>query len=184
MLDDMFLSSVVNTSRLTEIYTEFIHRKGVFCELNVSLNDEPEIGNYKLRNIPINSMIAGINCAFWMKDFLDKACIPGRTIWKVDSEVRRLNILNPKTMFYLNAPPPALEYMESVKGGFWKPDGVEYLALNNMKPDLLRRPCPPQGRDWFSKLYRSLLKRVMKLRQRIEQRFGHDMVILPFRDSV
>ncbi|MBK8091329.1 MAG: hypothetical protein IPK32_04880 [Verrucomicrobiaceae bacterium] len=181
MLDDMFLNTVVNTDSLAEIYREFIQRQGLFCELHVRQDFEPEAGGGRLRHIPDTSLIAGINCAYWRKDFLAKACVPGRTIWKVDAEVRRLNREQGERMFYTNCSHPELDYVESVKGGFWKPEGIDYLAKNGMRPNLLLRPCPLQGRDWFSKMYRSLLKRGMKIWRGIEQKKGMRKMVRPFQ---
>lgn len=184
MLDDMFLCTDVDVPALEAVFREFIERQGLFCELHIGTQDVlPYPVGSLIRNIPDTPLVAGINCAFWKKDFLAKACVPGRTIWKVDAEVRRLNKLHRENMFYVNTPLPTLDYVESVRGGFWKPEGMEFLEKHGMRPDLFLRPYPPQGRDWFCKVYRSMLKRGMRLRRRWQEAAGEDIMVQPFRNS-
>lgn len=46
---------------------------------------------------------------------------------------------------------------------------IEYLAQHGLRPDLGRRPCPPQGRDPLSRFYRSVLKRRMSYANRFNE---------------
>jgi hypothetical protein len=81
-------------------------------------------------------------------------------IWHTEGYIReRISGGQIEGLFYLTRNKPWLvSYVEVIKR-FWKKEGIDFLKVHGLKPDLWRRPYPPQGEDPFSRLTRSLLKR-------------------------
>ena len=107
----------------------------------------------------------GLNATFWQKRYLAQVTEePGLNIWRAEYRLKALARANPQGHFFLEPGTPSLvNYVESIKGFFWKPTALEYLAQHRLKPDLRRRPCPVQGRDPVSRTLRSVLKYRMRL---------------------
>jgi hypothetical protein len=78
--------------------------------------------------------------------------------------------------------PKQISFVEGVRGRFWKPEGLAYMRQNGIQPDLVWRPCPPQGNSFFAKLIRSWQKRRMD-RRRAAMVTPPDMEILPLDQS-
>jgi hypothetical protein len=168
ILDDMFLSQQVDSMALEKIFDEFVCRGGLFCDLCVRKGDQlPELGQL-LRLVPSEPLVAGINCAFWSKEFLLKVCKPGFSIWQADSYLRVLNREDNSRMLYLTSDaPPYIKYVESVRGGFWKKGAIPFLQEEGFRLNYLWRACPPEGQNIFAKTYRSFLKRWMYALRRL-----------------
>ena len=54
-----------------------------------------------------------------------------------------------------------LSYIEVVKR-FWRKAGIDFVTQEGVKPNLKRRPFPPQGDNVFARFIRSILKRYVR----------------------
>jgi len=123
-----------------------------------------------LRRANPENLYAGINSNLWRRELLSEIAEPGLNIWQCESLVRKkLREGEQNFLFMDEAAPKMISFVEGVRGRFWKPEGLAYMRANGIEPDLVWRPCPPQGNGIFAKFIRSFYKRRM---DRVRARMG------------
>jgi len=117
-----------------------------------------------------DNLHAGLNLSLWRTDFLREIAQPGKNIWQAESALRARNRAHEPGIYYMQTGTvPIFTYCESVRGLFWKKYALEFLAGHGLRPNLRRRPCPDQSDSKMARMWRSLLKRRMKIRSWLQQ---------------
>lgn len=160
-LDDFLLKQPLPLDDIFAVYDELKKRNGNWCNLKPMApppEDQPNALIAPLTNI---KQSAGFHSGLWRTQYLADLCAQRHmNIWHTEGYIReRINHGQIEGLFYLTRNKPWLvSYVEVIKR-FWKKEGIDFLAKHGLKPDLWRRPYPPQGEDPFSRFARSILKR-------------------------
>ncbi len=171
LLDDFFLKAPIQTQNIDRIVRGWDALGGKYLETGRRGKVGEIVSGTDFRHIPSSNPQAGINSAFYEREFLGALAQPGWSLWQGNSALRKLNLDDHPDIYYQSTEvPPMIEFVESVKGKFWKPMAMDYLAEHHIEPDLRWRPYPPQGQDVFRKLIRSIHKRRMERRKRRDAR--------------
>jgi hypothetical protein len=171
LLDDFLFNEPFNHAAFITLLEQHINVGGRLVELNQRGQNGERVAGTWFRRADAVNYGAGINANLWTKELLAEIAQPGLNIWQCESNIRVLLRQGESRLFFMDEQAPKIiSYVESVKGQFWKPSGVAHLRQHGFEPDLSYRPCPPQGRDFFSKAVRSFHKRRMKSR-RLKQGF-------------
>lgn len=174
LLDDYLLNATVDGARIEEAWRQFHRLNGVFLDAdNFKKGDDCIRGTWFCEAKP-EQFYVGLNAVFFQKAYLKRVTSEaGLNIWQTENRLKALARENLQGHFFMEPGTPALvTYVESIKGYFWKPMSLSFLAQHGLKPDLSRRPCPPQGRDPFSRFYRSILKRRVWYANRLNHWLG------------
>ncbi len=165
--EDFLLSKPINIPLFEEILSQFHAIQALTLEIDIRDVNGPSIEDTWFRESNAENLRSGLNATLWRREFLQEIVSPpGLNIWQAETRVRDCLRAGRRGMLFLTPEtPPVISYVESVKGGFWKPDAVRFLRESGLEPDLRSRPCPPQGNGLFAKLTRSLLKRWMRRRK-------------------
>jgi hypothetical protein len=170
LLDDFFLKTQMGTPRIQDLFEQWKSVGGLYLETGRQGDVGTEIPGTDLRRMSSGNAIAGINSAMYEREFLLDLARPGLSLWDANTRLTTMNRENHPDFYYLRREiPPMIEFVESVKGKFWKPEAMEFLEKEGVKPDLRWRPYPPQGRDFFGKLVRSYYKQRMNRRKKREE---------------
>jgi hypothetical protein len=170
LLDDMFIQTPMRTARIQALFEQWKSVRGVYLETGRQSDIGVAIPGTELRRMCSENAAAGINSAMYEREFLLDLARPGLSLWDANTRLTKMNRENHPDFYYLRREvPPMIEFVESVKGKFWKPEGMEFLKKEGIHPDLGWRPFPPQGRGFFGKLVRSYYKRRMNLRKNREE---------------
>jgi hypothetical protein len=103
--------------------------------------------------------------------FLKELAQPGWSLWRGNTQLGKLNRENHPDLYYLRkGVEPMIQFVEAVKGRFWKPVAMDYLKETAVQPDLAWRPFPPQGQGMIPKLIRSIHKRRIAWRKKRDER--------------
>jgi hypothetical protein len=165
LLDDFLLDAPFNTAAFEKLLGQYTSSKGRLVELRLFGQQGELIPDTWFRQADASNLCAGINSNLWDRELLVEIAKPGRNIWQCETGVRDLLRAGEKGLYFMDTKAPRiLSFVESVRGQFWKPEGIAFLKNHGILPDLKRRPFPPQGRDFFSKLSRSYHKYWMKKR--------------------
>jgi len=171
LLDDFLLSAPVDPQLVEETFHHFQTLNADYLAVDKFTKSGKKVENSLWNQVTKDNLVVGLNVALWRKSHLAKIAVPGLNIWKAENVAKQLAKENPETNYYFGPDSkPLITYQESIKGYFWKPSGLEFLKLHGLEADLKWRPCPPQGRDFFSKLIRSFYKYRMKRRQKIDEK--------------
>jgi hypothetical protein len=168
LLDDFLLNRPVDGSHVAATMERFRQLRGRFLAVdNFAIEAEREPGSAFCR-VDREKPLVGLNATFWHAPFLREVCQPGLSIWTAEQRLKRLARENSERLYHI-APecPLIVTYVESVKGFFWKPAAVEFLAGHGMRPDLWRRPCPNPSDHPLARFTRSVHKRRMRLSTRL-----------------
>jgi hypothetical protein len=189
ILDDFFLNANVDGARIDEAWRQFHELNAVYLGVDNFGKAGEHIPGTWFCPVKPEQFYVGLNAVFFQKAYLQKLTTePGLNIWQTENQFKALARQNHQGHFFLESGTPSLiTYVESVRGYFWKPMAIEYLARHGLRPDLNRRPCPPQGQNPFSRLYRSVLKRRMRYVNRLNARLGGRLrprVIQPLTEAV
>ncbi len=186
LLDDFLLNQPVQHALIQETWEQFNRLNAKYLAAdNFGKEGEREPGTRFCRVTP-EKLVVGLNATFWRKTHLQEvAAEHGLNIWKTENRVKALAKADPRGHYFL-APdaPDLLTYEESIKGYFWKTSSIEFLAKHNLRPNLWRRPCPPQGEDPMSRFLRSLHKRRMRFANQLNGWLGgalREKVIRPLK---
>jgi hypothetical protein len=162
LLDDFLLDAPFPEETFTETLRQFQNAQGRLLELRLHGRQGELIKETWFRRSDPQNLCSGINSNLWQKDLLLEIASPGLNIWQCESRVRQLLRDGEQQFFFLDEDAPKqISFVEGVRGRFWKPEGVAFLKSHGLRPDLRRRPCPPQGQGMIPKLIRSLHKRRM-----------------------
>ncbi len=174
ILDDFLLNATVDEGRVEEAWRQFHRFNGVYLSTDDLKRPGEAVPESWFCQIKAGQFYVGLTAAFFQKAHMQKLTDkPGLNIWRTEDRLKQLARQNSGGHFFLKpGTPPMINYVESIKGNFWKPMSLDYLAQNGLKPDLNRRPCPPQGRDPISRFYRSVLKRRIGYANRLNQWLG------------
>jgi hypothetical protein len=169
LLDDFFLNAPVDPQLVQETLRDFQALNADYLAVDKFAKPGKKVKNSLWNQVTKDNLVVGLNASLWRKSHLAKIAVPGLNIWKAENIAKQLAKNNPEAHYYFGPDSkPLITYQESIKGYFWKPSSLEFLKSHNLKADLKWRPCPPQGKDFFSKLIRSYYKRRMKARQLYE----------------
>lgn len=146
LLDDCFLNRPVDHARFVEFCAQATALDAKCLGLdNIAKPGTPVSGTCFSQVTPEHNCV-GLNATFWRKSHLSDVCEPGLNIWAAERRLKSLAQAEAKGHYYLGpGTPTVLTYVESIKGLFWKPPTLEFLRQHQLRPDLWRRPCPPQG---------------------------------------
>lgn len=168
LLDDFFLDQTVPAGWVEDLVAQLDQAQGDFVSLyHLAPNNRPLAPGSLLSVIQARLECPGFHAGIFRRSYLMKLAAAGENIWRTETLMRD-DALDPCfRQFSLTADTPfQLSYQESVRGRFWKPNGLAYLKQHGLKPDLWHRPCPPQGSDVLSKVIRSFHKRRMQWRDK------------------
>jgi hypothetical protein len=160
-LDDFLLKKPLPLEDIFAVYAELKKRGGNWCNLKPMgppPDDQPDALIAPLTSI---KQSAGFHSGLWRTEYLADLCAQRHmNIWHTEGYIReRINDGQIEGLFYLTRNKPWLvSYVEVIKR-FWKKEGIDFLNEHGLKPDLWRRPYPPQGENLFSRFARSVLKR-------------------------
>jgi len=174
ILDDFLLNATVDAARVDEAWRQFHRLNAVYLGAgNLGKTGEHIPGTWFCQVNP-GQFYVGLNAVFFQKAYLQKLTEePGLNIWRTEKQFKALARQDCRGHFFLEPGTPSLiTYVESIKGYFWKPMALEYLAQHGLRPSLSRRPCPPQGQGPLSRFYRSVLKRRMWFANRLNARLA------------
>jgi len=190
ILDDFFLNANVDGARINEAWRQFHELNAVYLRADNLKKAGEHIANTWVCPVKLEQLLyVGLDAVLFQKAYLQKITEePGLNIWRTQTKLRALARRDCRGHYFIEQRTPALiTYVESIKGYFWKPMGIEYLARHGLRPDLNRRPYPPQGQDPFTRLYRSVLKRRMRFVNWLNARLGGRLrpkVIQPLMEAV
>ena len=168
VLDDFFLNTPVPAGWVDSLVGQLEETKGDFVSLyNFAPTEKRIEGLPLLSRIEERMECPGFHASLFRRSYLMELASARQNIWRTEALMRDHADTRPGTQFNLALSSPyKLTYVESVRGCFWKPNGVQYLKDNGLKPDLRRRPFPPQGEGPWAKVVRSFHKRRMRLREK------------------
>ncbi len=172
LLDDFFLDQAVPTDWLESLVSQLDQAGGDFVSLyHVAVGGAALPEGSWLSPIRGRMECPGFHAGIFRRSYLMKLASAGENIWRTEALMRDDALDRSFKQFSLTESSPFhLTYVESVRGRFWKPNGLAYLNQHGLKPDLWRRPCPPQGTDVLSKVIRSFHKRRMQWMARASAR--------------
>jgi len=178
LLEDFFLMQPIQTVRIDRIVRAWDAMGGKYLETGRQSDVGEIVPGTDFRHIPAENPQAGINSAFYECAFLGALAQPGWSLWQGNSQLKKLNMASHPDLYYLReGVTPMIQFVEAVKGKFWKPVAMDFLKETAVPPDLKWRPFPPQGQDMISKYTRSFHKRRMEWRKkRDERRFASGLV--------
>ena len=169
-LDDFLLTEPITVQRLADIYLPLKDKGGNWVCLRPKAPAPPDDPHALISPITDASQSAGFHSGIWRTKYLEKICSEVHlNIWHMEGHIRKLiRSGEAENLYYMteNAARP-FSYIEVVKR-FWQKDGIDYVRSNNIRPDLWRRPYPPQGDNVFARFIRSLLKRYVRMRSASE----------------
>lgn len=170
LLDDFFLTHPVSTAHIDGIVRSWDALGGKYLETGRQCDTGDAVPGTDFRHISSKQPIAGINSAFYERDFLAGLAQPGWSLWGGNSQLKKYNLEDHPDLYCMKeGGPPLIQFVEAVKGKFWKPVAMEYFAKTGVQPDLSWRPFPWQGQDPIRKFIRSLHKRRMERRKRRDE---------------
>lgn len=174
LLDDFFVNTVVEGARITEAWRQFHYLDAVYLGADNLKRAGELIPTTWLCPVKPEQFYVGLNAVLFQKAYLQRiTAVPGLSIWRTENRLKALARQDCNRHFFLEPGTASLvTYVESIKGHFWKPMAMEFLAMHGLKPDLIRRPFPPQGQDPIARGYRSILKRRIWCANRLNERFG------------
>ena len=164
LLDDFFLDQAVPAGWMEGLVSQLEQAGGDFVSLShVAVGGAALSAGSWLSPIRGRMECPGFHAGVFRRSYLMKLASAAENIWRTEALMRD-DALDPsfKQFSLTDSSPFHLTYVESVRGRFWKPNGLAYLNQHGLKPDLWRRPCPPQGTDVLSKVIRSFHKRRMQ----------------------
>jgi len=181
LLEDFFITHPLLTSHIDQIVRSWDALGGKYLETGRQSEIGELVPGTDFRHIPAENPQAGINSAFYECELLRSLAQPGRNLWQANSQLKRLNLDNHPDFYYLReGVPPMIQFVEAVKGKFWKPAAMEFMQETGLPLDLWWRPFPPQGQTFLPKLVRSFHKRRIEWRKRRdEKRFAAGVVSPP-----
>lgn len=182
LLDDFFLDQPVPTGWVEKLVSQLDQAGGDFVSLyHVAAGRSNTAEGSFLSPINERMECPGFHAGVFRRTYLMKLAAAGENIWSTESLMRDDSLDSKIRQFSLSdASPFHLTYVESVRGRFWKKNGLEYLTQHGLKPDLWRRPCPPSGDDPVSRIIRSFHKRRMKWLDKRRSRKTPE-VVLPLK---
>ncbi|MGC8829560.1 MAG: hypothetical protein ACP5TE_07265 [Verrucomicrobiia bacterium] len=163
LCEDYFVTGKVDIEKITQIVNFVDSREGIFVRMCNWVEEGEKVGFMGLYEIsPKTQWMAHLQPCLWHREKLREMAIPGHDPWQAESHLNRVAKQIGKGYYSISREtPPVLPYFEGVRGGFWKPVGVDYFKREGLPINLKVRPCPPQGEQWQKKFYRSILKRKM-----------------------
>jgi hypothetical protein len=165
LLDDFFLDTQVPAGWLDALVAQLAQAGGDFLSLYKVGRPADDPSRPLISQVMGRIDCPGFHAAIFRRSYLQELAAARQNIWVTESRMRDHCEARPGTQFNLaQGAAYRLTYVESVRGQFWKPNGVEYLRANGLRPDLRRRPCPPQGQGPLAKIIRSYHKRRMRWR--------------------
>lgn len=183
LLDDFFFDAPFPEETFQRTLEQFRAHEGKLLEMRLHGSAGEAVAGTWFRRADPQNLCAGINSNLWRKELLLDIARPGLNIWQCESQVRQKLREGEKNFFFMDQnAPKQISFVEGVRGRFWKPEGLAYMRKNGIEPDLVWRPCPPQGNGFFAKLVRSWQKRRMD-RRRAAMVTPPDMEILPLVQS-
>ncbi len=163
--DDYLLHGPVNHALLVERCDQFATAGGKFLSLWSHGDKGATVPDTPFNLVPPEWLVADLQAGFWNVASFRKFLAQGINVWQGESAIRAQILRDNTGFWHVRADHPRLlDYVEGVKGGFWKPNAVQFCREQGIEPDLKTRPCPPQGNDPISKLMRSLQKRRIRWR--------------------
>lgn len=172
LLDDFFLDQTVPAGWVENLVAQLDQAGGDFVSVyHVARGGTPLAKDSLLSVIRERMECPGFHAGIFRRSYLMKLAAAGENIWRTESLMRDDALDRNFKQFSLTEESPfRLTYVESVRGRFWKPNGVACLKQHGLKPDLWRRPCPPQGDGVAARIIRSLHKRRMHLMENFRAR--------------
>lgn len=183
LLDDFLFNQDFDQEAFEKVVDQHIKSNGRMVELRIRGQQGEAVAETWFRRADATNLFAGLNSNLFTKELLSYIAQPGLNIWQCESRVRDLLREGETQFFFMDqAAPPILSFVESVRGQFWKPEGLAYLRSHQFEPDLKRRPCPPQGDNIFSKALRSYFKAKMKRQRNKRQSFtDSNLLVYPLK---
>jgi len=161
MLDDFLLSEKVDHTQMEDAVRLASSLGSPYFAMDSTADRGEPIGS-KFVIPPPGERPIGLNLTLWQKEFLLQVAEPGLNIWQAERRLKDFGKKDERPYLMLLPDTPALIcYVESVKGGFWKPTGHRHLQNHGLKSSPLYRPFPPQGETISKRVTRSFLKRYM-----------------------
>lgn len=179
LLDDFFLDQTVPEGWVEELVRQLDEAGGDFVSLYHVAGNPLKEGSW-LSVIQERMECPGFHAGIFRRSYLMKLAAAGVNIWKTETLMRDDALDRQFRQFSLTtASPFHLTYVESVRGRFWKPNGLAYLRSNGLEPDLWRRPCPPAGDGVVDKVIRSFHKRRMQWVEKLRSRSAASAEVQP-----
>jgi hypothetical protein len=173
LLDDFLLTKPLPLDEIFAVYAELKKRNGNWVNLK-PMGPVPEDDPQALiAPITDTKQSAGLHSGLWCTQYFADLCAQRHlNIWQTEGFIREL-IRTGKTegLFYLTRNKRWLVPYTEVLKRFWQKHGIDFLREHGLKPNLWRRPYPPQGGDPFSRFIRSILKRYTRLAATREARY-------------
>ncbi|MFN0075970.1 MAG: hypothetical protein ACKVY0_05800 [Prosthecobacter sp.] len=184
LLDDFFLDQTIPMGWVEDLVAQLDQARGDFVSLyHVAVGGAPLAEGSMLSEIRERMECPGFHAGIFRRSYLMKLAAAGENIWRTESLMRDDALDRRFKQFSLTAASPFhLTYVESVRGRFWKKNGLDYLKQNGLKPDLWRRPHPPSGDDVISKVIRSFHKRRMQWMERLRSK-AHTKPVQPLKSD-
>lgn len=164
-LDDFMLTEPMPVQRLADVYRPLREQGGNWVCLRPKAPAPKEDPNALIAPLTETEQSAGFHAGIWRTKYLQKICSEVQlNIWHMEGHIRKLiRSCAAEKLFYMTENAAGLvSYIEVVKR-FWQKNGIDYVRANNIRPDLWRRPYPPQGDNVFARLVRSMLKRYVRM---------------------
>ncbi len=164
MLDDFMLTEAPDFERLARVATELKDNGGDWVCLRPKAEPPEDTPDALISPLTDAAQSAGFHAGIWRTQYLQKLCANVHlNIWHTEGHIRKVIRSGAAgNLFYLTHNGTGiLSYIEVVKR-FWRKEGMDFVTQEGVKPDLNRRPFPPQGDNVFSRFVRSILKRYVR----------------------
>lgn len=169
-LDDFMLTQPIQVEKLASIFSTLSRQHGDWVCLRPKAQAPENDPQALISLLTDAAQSAGFHAGIWRTKYLQKICSEVQlNIWHMEGQIRKLIRSGTSgKLFYMTENAAGLvSYIEVVKR-FWQKDGIDYVRANHVRPDLWRRPYPPQGDNVFARFIRSLLKRYVRIMSAFE----------------
>lgn len=164
MLDDFMLTESPDLERLARVAKDLALHNGDWVSLRPKAPPPEEAPGALIAPLTETAQSAGFHAGIWRTQYLQEICANAHlNIWHAEGHIRKIiRSGDAKHLYYLsNNGAGILSYIEVVKR-FWRKAGIDFVTQEGVKPNLKRRPFPPQGDNVFARFIRSILKRYVR----------------------
>ncbi len=162
MLEDVFLSEVVDANVINKYIDAFLEQKGIYLKL---VNTYPMANNlnaeYPIGNININSRYRiGMAAALWERNWLVNNLPVGIGAWQLEKDQTNVKHIPESMAFAINKNyngPIPFKFVHGVIKGKWFRESVNYIIKEGFENILKGRKVQPLYNYFYVKLFKLIM---------------------------